>query len=83
MQGCTWCEHMWWGGWAATLLIWILVVALIVGLILVFMRRRQSDDTAHRRNRAEDALRELYAPGEMRKPTDARSASCAAVDQSS
>jgi len=60
---------MWWGSWAATLLIWILVVALIVGLILVFMRRRQTDDRAHRRDRAEEALRELYARGEIDEET--------------
>lgn len=63
IQGwCPWCgQHMgWWGGWMM-MLGW-LIVLLAIGVVAWLLLRRTGGSAG---DRAEDALRERYARGEI------------------
>ena len=63
LQGtCPWCGvHMgWWGGWGM-MLGWLVFLLLVVGLVWLMFRRMPPGSE----DRAESALRERYARGEL------------------
>lgn len=67
IQGwCPWCgSHMgWWGGWGM-MLGWLIVLLAVVGVVWLLVRRMPGSSGG----RAEEALRERYARGELDEET--------------
>lgn len=70
LQGwCRWCGPMHWGG-AAMMLFWIVLLVALVGLVWVVGQRSGGFGNAGRmEDRAEAALRERFARGEIDEAT--------------
>jgi putative membrane protein len=66
---CPWCAgHMGWGmGWMW--IFWLVVLIALVAVVWMAMRRGGGPPPAAGGDRAEEALRERYARGEIDEPT--------------